>query len=148
MAIERLSTSDTVTAATRLAASIDGLDKSVTISVLTAYLETVLPTAGVLTTQYSAPGATGFSVQVTDGSDSIWLVLTPLAGYAAGTIVLPALTSSANKQEVLINCTQVVTTLTVDGNGSTVVGVPTTLAANDFFRLRYDSVLSTWYRVG
>jgi hypothetical protein len=41
-----------------------------------------------------------------------------------------------------------VTTLTINGNGKTVVGGPATLAANAFFRLKYDGVLSTWFRVG
>ena len=86
------------------------------------------------TTQYAAPAATGFNVQITDGDDNIWLILTPVAGYAAGTITLPSLVNLADKQEVLINCTQAVTTLTVDPNGATVVGQPTTLATNDSFK--------------
>lgn len=99
-------------------------------------------------TQYAAPSATGFSVQITNGPDSIWLILTPNAGYAAGTIVLPALANCVDKQEVLVNCTQAVTALTVSGNGATVTGAPTTLAANAFFRLRFDDVVNVWYRVG
>lgn len=95
-------------------------------------------------TQFSAPSATGFSVTVGDGS--IWLVLTPVAGYAAGTIVLPA--TPADGDEFLCNCTQAVTTLTVDGNGNTVTGEPATLAANDFFRLRFEGTTGVWYRVG
>lgn len=99
-------------------------------------------------TQYAAPSATGFSVQVNDASDSVWLVLTPTAGFAAGTLVLPAESKCVDRQEILVNCTQAVTTLTITGNGSTVTGAPTTLAANGFFRLRFDAVTSTWYRVG
>jgi len=116
---------------------------------LQAYMQANLDfTSGALTPQYSAPAATGFSVQVTDSSANTWLVLTPLAGYAAGTLVLPAVTNAVIGQEILVNCTQAVTTLTIDGNGATVVGAPTTLAANDYFRLKYESVLKTWYRVG
>ena len=48
----------------------------------------------------------------------------------------------------MVSCTQAVTTLTVSGNGSTVNGAPTTLAANGFFRLRYDGVFKAFYRVG
>lgn len=99
-------------------------------------------------TQYAAPSATGFSVQITDGPQSVWLILTPTGTFAAGTIVLPLSTNVVDKQEVLVNCTQIVTALTVTGNGATVTGAPTTLAANAFFRLRYDAVLTTWYRVG
>jgi hypothetical protein len=47
-----------------------------------------------------------------------------------------------------VNTTQAVTALTVAGNGATVNGAPTTLAANGFFRIRFDAVLDVWYRVG
>lgn len=99
-------------------------------------------------TQYAAPAATGFTVTISNGSNSIWLVLTPLAGYAAGTLTLPTVANCADRQEILVNTTQAVTTLTINGNGATVVGAPTTLAANAFFRLRFDAVLDVWYRVG
>ena len=100
-------------------------------------------------TQYAAPSATGFTVQVLDGSDNAWLILTPTAGFAAGTIKMPDASKCVDKQEVLINCTQAVTTLTINGNGATAVtGAPTALAANAFFRLRFDSATSSWYRVG
>jgi hypothetical protein len=61
--------------------------------------------------------------------------------------VLPASTTAADKQTINVNCTQSVTTLTINGNGATVTGAPTTLAANAFFTLRFDAVTSTWYRV-
>ena len=99
-------------------------------------------------TQYAAPSATGFSVQVNDDSKSVWLILTPTAGFAAGTLVLPAVAKCVHDQQIVANCTQAVTTLTVSGNGATVTGAPTTLAANGFFRLRFDAVTDTWYRVG
>ena len=107
---------------------------------------------GAYTTQYAAPSSTGFDVAITDGSDNntnVHLILTPTAGFAAGEITLPVSTGLVDKQEVLVNCTQTVTSLTVDGNGATAVtGAPTTLAANDFFRLKYDAPTQTWYRVG
>lgn len=99
-------------------------------------------------TQYAAPSATGFSVQVNDDSDSVWLILTPTGGFAAGTLVLPAVAKCVDRQEVLVNCTQSVTTLTINANGATITGAPTSLAANAFFRLRFDDVTNTWYRVG
>jgi hypothetical protein len=99
-------------------------------------------------TQYAAPSATGFSVTINNDTESVWLVLTPTAGFAAGTLILPALANCADRQEILVNCTQAVTTLTINGNGSTVTGAPTTLAVNSYFRLRFDDVTNTWYRVG
>ena len=97
-------------------------------------------------TQYSAPSSTGFTVNV-QAEGSTWLVLTPTGGFAAGTIVLPEVSSVQDRQELLVNCTQAVTTLTVSGNGATVTGAPTTLSANAFFRLRFDQPSSVWYRV-
>jgi len=119
----------------------DGDQRGVAASVLLAFMEANL-SRGTLETQYAAPSATGFSV---NAESNTHLILTPAAGYAAGTIVLPA--SPTDRDEFLCNCTQSVTTLTINGNGKTVTGGPTTLAANAFFRLKYDGVLSIWYRV-
>ena len=151
--INQLSATDTVTAGDLLAvySQNNGDARKAAISVLQAYMQENLTfQSGIsYTTQYSAPSATGFTVAITDGSANIHLILTPGAGYAAGTITLPAVANAIDKQEVLVNCTQAVTTLTVDGNGATAVtGEPSTLAANDFFRLKYDAPTLTWYRVG
>jgi hypothetical protein len=124
--------------------------RALPLSVLLTYLQTQLASTSMFETQYAAPNASGFSVTInptTDG-DSVYLLLTPLAGYAAGTIVLPELTECVDGQEVLVNSTQAVTALTVSGNGATVNGAPTTLAANGFFRLRFDDINNSWYRVG
>lgn len=101
-------------------------------------------------TQYSAPSATGFSVQITDGDEDVHLILTPAAGYANGTIVLPAVANVRDKQLVIVNCTQTLGALVVDGNGATAVtGEPALFAAaNEFFTMKYDLATSTWYRVG
>jgi hypothetical protein len=121
-------------------------------SVILAYMQDNLTfsESGIsYTTQYAAPSATAFSVQITDDSDNTHLILTPVAGYADGEIVLPAVGNVIDKQEVLVNCTQAVTTLVVDGNGAVAVtGEPSGLSANDFFRLKYDITVQTWYRVG
>lgn len=99
--------------------------------------------------QYAMPSATGFNVPITDTSDNSWLVLTPTTGFAAGTITLPAVANVINKQEVLVNCTQQITTLTIDGNGAVAVtGAPVAMGADDFFRLKFENNTNTWYRVG
>lgn len=136
----------------------NGDARAAAMSVLLDYMQDNLAfpsTFAEYVTQYSAPAATGFNVTITDASSdgitssNVHLILTPLAGYAAGTITLPAKAGLVDKQEVLVNCTQAVTTLTVALNGATAaIGAPTTLAANAFFRLKYDSVTSNWYRVG
>jgi len=79
---------------------------------------------------------------------NVFLLLTPTAGFAAGTITLPPQATLDDGQELLVTTTQSVTALTVAGNGATVNGAPTTLAANAFFNLRYDAVNKAWYRVG
>jgi hypothetical protein len=99
-------------------------------------------------TQYAAPSATAFNVQLNNDVNSIWLVLTPTGTLAAGTLTLPAVANCVDRQEILVNSTQTVTALTIAGNGATVTGAPTTIAANGFFRLRFDDVTNTWYRVG
>jgi hypothetical protein len=131
--------------------SSNGDARKAAMSVLLAYMQSNIDLSAKqeYTTQYAAPSATGFNIQVTDGDDNIHLILTPVAGYAAGTITLPAVANCVDKQEVLVNCTQSVSTLTVAGNGATAVtGEPASLSANDFFKLRYDASTSTWYRVG
>lgn len=132
--------------------SSNGDARKASMSVIQTYMQDNLTfsESGIsYTTQYAAPSATAFSVQITDGSANIHLILTPTAGFATGTIVLPAIGNVVDKQEVLVNCTQAVTTLTVDGNGAVAVtGEPSGLAANDFFRLKYDIAVQTWYRVG
>lgn len=148
MAIERLSLTDAVTAAVYWAVNLQDQDYRVSTASLLAYIQANISAGDNKITQYAAPSASGFSVSITDSGDSIWLVLTPVAGYAAGTIVLPALANCVDKQEILVNSTQAITTLTITANGSTVTGAPTTMAANAFFTLRFEDVTNTWYRVG
>jgi len=147
MAIERLSLIDVITSATNFAVNVNNQDYRVLASTVAEYVsEQINQTAKTI--QYSAPSATGFSVTVAEPSKSSWLVLTPAAGYAAGTIVLPPVAGVIEGQELLVNCTQSVAALTVSGNGATVIGAPTALSANDFFTLKFEPVLKYWYRVG
>lgn len=154
MAIERLALVDDATGGTYFAVNINGQDFRLSITELVAYMQGALvipPFVGFVdyTTQYAAPSSTGFSVQITDSSANTHLILTPTTGFAAGTIVLPAVANVIDKQEVLVNSTQQVTALTVNGNGAVAVtGEPTSLAADDFFRLKYDALTQTWFRVG
>ncbi len=115
------------------------------LSLLLTFLAASLAISNLFTRQNAAPSATGFTVTV--GSGNTWLILTPVAGYAAGTVTLPI---GVDGQEVLVNCTQVVTALTVaaGADGASVIGAPTTLAANDFFRMRFDDTSNAWYRIG
>lgn len=150
--INQLSASDSVSAGDLLPVWITSNSdtRKVSLSVLLTYINAHLtPVGDGKVTQYSAPALTALTTTIApaDGT-SVWLVLTPTAGFAAHTIVLPPVASCKDLQEILVNCTQSVTTLTITANGSNVVGAPTTLAANAFFRLRHDALTHTWYRVG
>lgn len=127
----------------------NGADRRVSVTDLAVLLQTLLSSSAPAA-QYSAPAATGFSVTVAPAvaGQSTWLLLTPAAGYAAGTVVMPDSATAVDGQEVSCTCTQSVATLTVSGNGATVNGAPASLSANGFFKLRFDGVFGAWYRVG
>lgn len=147
--INQLNAVDTPNASDLLAlySQSNGDARKLSLANFVAWLLTQITVTDDKVTQYAAPLA-GTTVQVDDGGNSVWLILTPAGGLATLTVKLPLLANAVDKQELLINCTQVVTALTVDANGASVVGAPTALTANGFFRLRYDAVLKTWYRVG
>ena len=136
MAIGKLNSTDTIAIGDQIpiGSATNGDDRRISLSTLQAFLQANLTfTATDFTTQYSSPAATGFTVAITDGSDNIHLILTPVAGYADGAITLPSVANAADKQEVLVNCTQAVTTLVINGNGANdVIGEPAALSANDF----------------
>ncbi len=100
-------------------------------------------------TQYSAPSATGFTILVTDNNEDTHLILTPAAAYADGAITLPASGTVRDKQIVIVNSTKQISTFVVNGNGATgVYGAPTSMGADDFFTLKYDQTVNSWYRIG
>jgi len=148
--INELSTASSLSAGDQVAlyAQAQGDTRKTSLTTLAAFLATLNSASGGQVTQYSAPTTTGFTATITNSSASAYLILTPTGTFAAGTILLPALASCVDGQTVTVTCTQIVTTLTVDGNGATVNGAPTTLAANGFFTLKFDGVLKVWYRVG
>ena len=125
-----------------------GLDMSCSASVLLA----LLGSASGQQTVYASPNTSGYTINVSPvtAGGNVWLLITPLAGYSALTIVLPI---GYNQQEIVVNCTQSVTTLTVTGatvgaGAQPVNGAPTTLGANGHFRLKFDAVNASWYCVG
>lgn len=129
-----------------------GDTRKVIISELLDWIWSSINQIGKPVTRYSAPSATGFSVDIdagTYGSDDVHLILTPGGAYADGEIVLPLSATCVDQQVVVVNCTQAVATLVVDANGATgVFGAPTALLTNGFFTLQYDVSTSAWYRIG
>lgn len=126
----------------------NGDARKISLTNLRNWLETQqLATQDNKVTQYAAPLA-GSTTLLRDDQNSLWLILTPAGTLATATLKLPLVSNCVDRQEILINSTQIVTALTIDANGSTVIGAPTALAADGFFRLRWDAVMKTWYRVG
>jgi hypothetical protein len=101
-----------------------------------------------LSAQLATPG-TGFNVAVqTPVSGQQWLILQPAGTLASGTVTLPLNTQTPDGTEVLITTTQQITAFTLAGNGAaSVYGDPSTLAAEDFFRVRYYAATNSWYRI-
>ncbi len=122
-------------------------------SELLSYIQGAItfPAAGQepFTSQYAVPSTNDFLIPISpaDGSN-VHLILTPTAGFTSGTLTLPLSTTCVDKQEILVNCTQSVSSFVVEGNGSAVTGEPSSLGADDFFRLKYDLPTAAWYRVG
>lgn len=148
--IDKLSTTSELSTSDRIAifSAALGNDAAATLTTLLAWLQEQLTSEGSPATQYSSPGATGFSVTVAppNSGDSVFLLLSPGGAYAAGTIVLP---SGVDGQEIVVHCRQAVTTLTVTAaTGDSTSGAPATIAANGYFRLRFDGVNSLWCRIG
>ena len=102
------------------------------------------------TKQYSTPTA-GSTITVTDGADNdsnMWLIITPAGTLATLTIKLPAVADLADLQEILVYCSQEITALTINVNGATaVINGPSALAANQTFKLKYDSQSMNWYNI-
>ena len=127
-----------------LGSAANGDDMRVSLSMILDYMQAnIVQPSYALTPQYAVP-LTGATVTVS--AANTWLILSPAGTLAALTIALPAIRTAG--QEVLIMSSQILTSLTVSGAGTTVVGAPTTLAANGFARMKYDGVLNAWYRVG
>jgi len=103
--------------------------------------------APTLATQLATPG-TGFNIAVqTPVSEQQWLILQPAGTLASGTVTLPLNTQTPDGTEVLITTTQQITAFTLALNGAAVYGDPSTLSAEDFFRVRYYAATNSWYRI-
>ena len=151
--INRLSSVDTLQGGDQIPVydQSNGDARKSSLSLLLSWIQANISSSAApeFTTQRSAPSSMGFNVAINNNSNNTWLILTPTAAFSAGTITLPAVANCVDKQEILVNCTQQIAKLTIDGNGATAVtGEPTALGADDFFKLKFDASTATWYRVG
>ena len=97
--------------------------------------------------QYVAP-IDAFNLALTDTQSDLWLILTPSATLATGTIILPDAFNTLDQKEITINSSQIITSLAFNLNGATAgFGLPNTIATNGFCKIRFDGSFNNWYRV-
>ena len=101
-----------------------------------------------MATNLYTPG-TGFNIAApTPVSQQQWILIQPAGTLATGTVTLPLNTSTPDGTEILITTTQQVTAFTLALNGAAAAyGDPGTLAADDFFRMRFYQATNSWYRI-
>lgn len=125
----------------------NGDARKMSVSALLQYFQTSFAAPTVATNLFT-PG-TGFNVAVpTPVSEQQWMIIQPAGTLASGTVTLPLNTQTPDGTEVLITTTQQITAFTLALNGaSAAYGDPTTLAAEDFFRMRFVQATNSWYRI-
>ena len=97
--------------------------------------------------QHFNPNA-NFTLNIENHEVGTYLILNPSVSITTGSIKLPERYDVTDGQVVLVASSKVVTGFSIDGNNALVIGAPTTLAAGGFFKLKYDKISNTWYRVG
>ncbi len=95
----------------------------------------------------NAPTNSGFNIALAASSQSIWLIMNPTGTFAAGSVTLPPVADCYDGQEIIMISTQTISTLTTNGNGGTLVGVPASLGAGSSFTIRFNELQSTWYTI-
>lgn len=117
------------------------------VSSLLQYFQQTFASPTLATNVYTP--ATGFNVAVpTPVAAQQWMLIQPAGTLALGTITLPLNTQTPDGTEVLVTTTQQITGFTLALNGATAAyGAPSTLAAEDFFRMRFVQATNSWYRI-
>lgn len=125
----------------------NGDARKVSITQLLQYFQQTFASPTMATSIFT-PG-TGFNVAVpTPVSQQQWMLIQPAGTLAAGTVTLPLNTQTPDGTEVLVTTTQHITAFTLAANGAAqLYGVPTTLAAQDNFRVRFVQATNSWYRI-
>jgi len=90
----------------------------------------------------------GGTVIVTDNGQSSWVLMQPGGPLTALTIKLPSKSNLSDGQEILVTTTLQISSLSFDTNSvSSIYGEPSSLAAEDKFKLRYSQSTDSWYTV-
>jgi hypothetical protein len=147
--INQLSQLDQASGADQIAVynTSNGDARRLSLNALLAYFQQVFASPTVATSVYT-PG-TGFNLAVpTPVAEQQWMLIQPASTLATGTITLPLNTITPDGSEVLVTTTQQITGFTLAANGaSAIYGAPTTLSAEDFFRVRFVQSTNSWYRI-
>lgn len=149
--INKLTRTDTVSAGDVVPVYVQnqGDARGAAMSVILAYIQAGLEISGSdFIMQYAIPTLNGFSVQITDNAQNTHLILAPTGTFASGTIILPNVANLISGQQVMVTATQSVGALTINPNGASVIGQPTTLGINDTFILKFDEGSALWYTIG
>jgi hypothetical protein len=124
----------------------NGDARRVSVGSLLTYFEQTFASPDIATTVYT-PGA-GFNIAVATPTSALWVLIQPAGTLASGTVTLPLNTGTPDGTEILITTTQQITSFTLAANGAAALyGDPTTLSAEDFFRMRYVLATNSWYRI-
>ena len=125
----------------------NGDARRVSISQLLQYFQQSFASP-TLATSIFTPG-TGFNVAVpTPVAQQQWMLIQPAGTLATGTVTLPLNTQTPDGTEVLVTTTQQITAFTLALNGAANgYGAPSTLSAQDFFRMRFYQATNSWYRI-
>jgi hypothetical protein len=99
------------------------------------------------TTQITAPTSSGFNVALGQQTNNLFLIINPTGAFAAGSITLPAVATCFDGQEILVVSSQSVAALTLNGNGATIIGTPTSIGVGGNFALRFNELQDTWYTI-
>ena len=121
--------------------------RGVPINVLKEAIELELGNQSSLLIQHFNPNA-DFTLDIENHEIGTYLILNPSVSITIGSIKLPERYTVTDGQVLLVACAQQVNNFSVDGNNALVIGAPNALAANGFFKLKYDKLSNTWYRVG
>ena len=94
--------------------------------------------------QREIPGE-GSTISVVGGS-STWVLTRPTGALTNVTLLLPASTAVTDGQEITMTSTETISSLSVNGNGITVNGAPTSIGVDSPFKLKYNKETNEWYR--
>jgi len=148
--IDQLSSTSTVNAGDKVPVYVqsNGDARSATMQVLLDFVEANFASPDYVT-QIFAPSVSGTSIQFAPQTANLWAIINPTGAFAALTLVLPPSVGAlyADGSQILVTSTNSVTTLTINGNGATIVGAPTALGVGGFFTLRFNKLQNTWYAV-